>query len=178
LLRRPADFLLQEERRRLSALKFEVLYELTKEITKSLIDISARLDHIGARCIAGLHFRLYRSVDYVKEFSILRDSLYVGNVPRWLGYDGFAKRGLEPTFDYISEIGTRLRALRDRLQSVTDTIETSALVAQSEETRKNTAVLRTITMITVVVIAAWVAKQPVSYALGSIVDLVRTTFGF
>jgi hypothetical protein len=166
--RNSTDFIKQEERRQLSDSKFDVLYELTKEMTKSLIDIGARLDHIGARCIGGLHFRLYRSGHYVKEFGILRESLYVGNIPTWLGYDGFAKRGLDPTFEYISEVGTRLRALRDRLQSVTDTIETSALVVQSEETRKNTAVLRTIMGIVLVLIGFWLAQQTLSTLTSSL----------
>jgi hypothetical protein len=183
LLWRYADFIRQEERDRLSDVKFDVLYELTKGITKSLIDISARLDHIGAKCIGGLHFRLYRSGHYVKEFGILLDTLRVGNIPTWLGYDRFAKRGLEPTFDYISEVGTRLRALRDRLQSVTDTIETSALVVQSEATRKNTAVLRRIMIIGVIVILGWVGKliipfEAVSHGLGWATDWIRHTIGF
>jgi hypothetical protein len=153
-----SEFLRKERRNRLLDVKYEASYEVTKSIETSLINISARLDHIGAKCVGGLHFRLYRANYYVTEFHILLDTLRVGNIPTWVAYDQFVKRGLSPAFDYISSVGTRLRALRDRLQSVTDTIETSALVVQSEATRRNTAVLRQIVVWAVIIVIGLVFR--------------------
>ena len=56
-------------------------------------------------------------------------------------------RGLQPAFDEIADTGRRLRSLRARLGTVTEMIETSALVGQSAATRHNTAVLRSATTI-------------------------------
>jgi hypothetical protein len=158
-LRRYVSIIRREERDRIEDVKFDALYEVTKRIESSLIDISTRLDDIGTKCVGGLHFRLYRSSLYVNEFGMLLKTLRVGNVPTWVGYDRFVERGLQPTFEYIAEVGVRLRALRDRLQSVMDAIETSALVVQSEATRHNTAVLRHIVnvgILTVIVAGIWV----------------------
>jgi hypothetical protein len=156
--KRHSEFLRKERRDALSDLKYEALYEVTKSIETSLINISARLDHIGSKCVGGLHFRLNRSTYYVKEFGILLETLRVGNIPTWVAYDQFVKRGLAPAFDYIASMGSRLRALRDRLQSVTEAIETSALVVQSAATRHNTAVLRRIMIVAVILVIGVVLR--------------------
>jgi hypothetical protein len=90
----------------------------------------------------------------VREFRVLLKTLNVGNVPTWVSYEQFVMRGLQPAFDEISDTGRRLRALRARLGTVTEMIETSALVGQSAATRHNTAVLRSATAILLSILGA------------------------
>ena len=68
------------------------------------------------------------------------------------------RRGLAPAFDYMSSVGQRLRAVRERLLTVTEMIETSALVGQSAATRHNTAVLRQTTTLAIVLLTLYVAR--------------------
>ncbi|MET0192624.1 MAG: hypothetical protein ABW200_04535, partial [Hyphomicrobiaceae bacterium] len=77
----------------------------------------------------------------------LLKTLNVGNIPTGVSYEQFVQRGLQPSFDEIAETGRRLQSLRARLGTVTEMIETSALVGQSAATRHNTAVLRNATTI-------------------------------
>ncbi|NJM34258.1 MAG: hypothetical protein HC850_05565 [Rhodomicrobium sp.] len=49
---------------------------------------------------------------------------------------------MKPTFNMIRNTGERLAALRTRLQVVTDTIQTSALIIETAATRSNTQMLR------------------------------------
>jgi hypothetical protein len=108
--------------------------------------------------VGGLHFRINRSGYHVDAFRRLLETLEVKNVQTWVSYEQFVKRGLEPAFEYIASVGSRVRALRDRLQTVSETIETSALVGQSAATRYNTAVLRQATTIMVAVLAIYLSK--------------------
>jgi hypothetical protein len=89
----------------------------------------------------------------VREFGVLLKTLSVGNIPTWVSYEQFVARGLQPSFDEIADTGRRLRSLRTRLGSVTEMLETSALVGQSAATRHNTAVLRNATAILMSILA-------------------------
>jgi hypothetical protein len=120
----------------------ERLQELATDVEQSLIHLSAALDEVGSRAVHGLPFRINRSRFYIAEFMSLLESLNIGNIDTWLAYDQFVKRGLKPAFDFIDGVGTRLLGLRNRLQSVLEGIETSALVIQTAATRSNTAQLR------------------------------------
>jgi len=122
----------------------EALQELATNVEKDLIYLSAALDRIGLVARHGLHFRINRSRYYVDEFLTLLASLKIGNIDTWVAYDQFVARGLKPAFDFIDSVGTRLRDLRARLQSVLEGIETSALVIQTSATRSNTAQLKRI----------------------------------
>ena len=138
--------------------KYALLYEVSSELETELIAIGAALDEIGSRTVGGLHFRITRSGYHVDAFRRLLATLEVRNVPTWVSYEQFVKRGLEPAFEYIASVGSRVRALRARLQTVSETIETSALVGQSAATRYNTAVLRQVTTILVAVLAIYLLK--------------------
>ncbi len=127
----------------------------TKSPTRSrpsLIDVSSKLDELGFGAIGGLHFRLNRSAYYVREFNILLKTLRIHNIPTWTSYEQFVRRGLAPAFHYMASVGKRLRAVRTRLLTITETIETTALVGQSAATRHNTAVLRRTTTIAIVIL--------------------------
>src|SRR4029079_10805448 len=117
--------------------KYALLYEVSSELETELIAIGAALDEIGWRTVGGLHYRVTRSSYHVDAFKRLLETLEVQNIQTWVSYEQFVKRGLEPAFEYIGSVGTRVRALRDRLQTVSETIETSALVGQSAATRYN-----------------------------------------
>src|SRR5262249_40280421 len=91
-------------------------------------------------------------------FRRLVKTLEVQNVQSWVSYEQFVWRGLEPAFEYVASVGRRVRSLRDRLQTVSETIETSALVGQSAATRYNTAVLRQATTIMMAVLAIYLSK--------------------
>jgi uncharacterized membrane-anchored protein len=116
--------------------------------------------------VGGLHFRLNRTAYYVREFEVLLQTLQVTNIPTWVSYEQFVRRGLAPAFDYMSSVGHRLRAVRERLLSVTEMIETSALVGQSAATRHNTAVLRQATTLAIVLLTLYVARSFIGNVLG------------
>jgi len=137
----------EEQNNKVLDAKYQLLYRISSTIEGKLIKLGARLDGLGSEAVGGLHFRINRSRHYVREFRVLLKTLNVGNVPTWVSYEQFVLRGLQPAFDEIADTGRRLRALRARLGSVTEMIETSALVGQSAATRHNTAVLRSATAI-------------------------------
>jgi hypothetical protein len=120
----------------------ERLQKLATDVEEDLIYLSAALDRVGSKAVHGLHFRINRSCFYIAEFESLLESLNIGNIDTWLAYDQFVRRGLKPAFDFIGGVGDRLLGLRNRLQSVLEGIETSALVIQTAATRSNTAQLR------------------------------------
>jgi hypothetical protein len=137
----------EEQNNRVLDAKYQLLYRISSRIEGRLIKLGATLDQLGQKAVGGLHFRINRSRHYVREFRVLLKTLNVGSVPTWVSYEQFVMRGLQPAFDEISDTGRRLRALRARLGTVTEMIETSALVGQSAATRHNTAVLRSATAV-------------------------------
>ena len=109
-----------------------------------LISINADLDHLSKMATGGISYCITRSELHFKKYHALIDQLGFGNIPTWVSYDSFAERNLRPFSDYISGVGERLRALRQRLQAVTGSVQTAALVNQTSATRSNTAALRDI----------------------------------
>jgi hypothetical protein len=154
--------------------KYALLYEVSSELETQLIAIGAALDEIGSRTVGGLHFRINRSGYHVAEFRRLLATLEVKNIQSWVSYEQFVKRGLDPAFEYIASVGSRVRALRDRLQTVSETIETSALVGQSAATRYNTAVLRQATTIMVAVLAIYLSKLAFPTIYAQLLDYIGT----
>jgi hypothetical protein len=159
--------------------------DLTGAMEERLLGISAALDTIGRDATGGLHYRINRSRYYVKEFRILLETLRVREIETWLSYTNFVKRGLNPTFDFIDDLGTRLDALRRRLQSVTASIQTSALVAQTSATRQHTQEIKQIARLAsgLNVLGATVAGFTVAQVLGDFLRsdspgrLIAATFG-
>lgn len=138
-------------------IRHAALYEISNEVETGLIEVSANLDEMGFGAVGGLHFRLNRSAYYVREFNILLKTLRVRNIPTWTSYEQFVQRGLGPAFHYLRSVGRRLRRVRARLLTTTETIETTALVGQSAATRHNTAVLRRTTTIAIVILLTFLA---------------------
>jgi hypothetical protein len=114
------------------------LSHLNEYIELQLIGIAKGLDEMGQGAVGGLPYRIARSSYYAQLFKDMRKTLGVGNIESWTSYDQFADRGLQPIFEFVKSVGRRLRLLRQRLANVMQSIQTSALVTQSEETRKNT----------------------------------------
>jgi hypothetical protein len=146
--------------------RHSALYHISNNVETRLLQISSRLDELGKLTVGGLHFRLNRSAYYVREFEILLQTLQVRNIPTWVSYEQFVRRGLAPAFDYMSSVGQRLRAVRERLVAVTEMIETSALVGQSAATRHNTAVLRQTTTLAIVLLTLYVTRTLIGNLFG------------
>jgi hypothetical protein len=147
-------------------IRHSALYEISNEVETDLIDISSKLDELGFGTVGGLHFRLNRSAFYVREFKVLLKTLHVTNIQSWISYEQFVQRGLAPAFEYMSSVGRRMRAVRSRLLTTSETIETSALVGQSAATRHNTAVLRRTTTLAIVILLVFLAStsQVIAFA--------------
>jgi hypothetical protein len=156
--RRYGELLKSMENDLVADIRHSALYEISNEVETDLIDISSKLDELGFGAIGGLHFRLNRSAYHVREFYILLKTLQVQNIPTWVSYEQFVRRGLAPAFDYMASVGKRLRAVRTRLLTTTETIETSALVGQSAATRHNTAVLRHTTTLAILILLIFLAS--------------------
>jgi hypothetical protein len=117
---------------------------LVKRVERRLVEIGSSLDNIGSGGSGRLLFVINRSKIHMEEFERMWHSLEIGNIDGWVTYGQFVQRAVLPTFDLIRSTGDRLISLRERLQSVTAMIQTSALIIESEETRLNTAILRRI----------------------------------
>jgi hypothetical protein len=155
--RRYSELLKGMENDLVADIRHSALYEISNEVETDLIDISSKLDELGFGTIGGLHFRLNRSAFYVREFKVLLKTLHVNNIPSWTSYEQFVQRGLAPAFDYMWSVGKRMRAVRSRLLTTSETIETSALVGQSAATRHNTAVLRRTTTLAILILLVFLA---------------------
>jgi hypothetical protein len=156
--RRYGELLRGMENDLVADIRHAALYEISNEVETDLIDVSSKLDGLGFGTVGGLHFRLNRSAYYVREFQILLKTLRINNIPTWISYEQFVRRGLAPAFDYLASVGERLRAVRSRLLTITETIETSALVGQSAATRHNKAVLRRTTTLAIIILLVFLAS--------------------
>jgi len=124
--------------------RIQELASLVKRVERRLVEIGSALDNIGNGGSGRLLFVINRSKIQMEEFERMWPSLEIGNIDGWVTYGQFVERSVLPTFDLIRATGERLVSLRQRLQSITAMIQTSALIIESEETRSNTAILRRI----------------------------------
>jgi hypothetical protein len=129
---------------RLQDWRVQELASLVKRVERRLVEIGSALDNIGNGGSGRLLFVINRAKVQMEEFERMWPSLEIGNVDGWATYGQFVQRAVLPTFDLIRSTGDRLISLRQRLQSITAMIQTSALIIESEETRSNTAILRRI----------------------------------
>ncbi|MDX2205175.1 MAG: DUF3422 family protein [Hyphomicrobiaceae bacterium] len=121
---------------------YKDLSRSSRRAERRLIGISAALDEVGRDTVGGLPFRIARASYYIGMFRSLLKSLRVERVEKWMPYDEFVTRGLDPTFEFITGVGTRLEKLRARLQNAMQAVQTSAIVAQTEATRQLSAEAR------------------------------------
>jgi hypothetical protein len=91
-----------------------------------------------------LAYSIDEATYYIGEFDRMVPTLEIGNVAGWINYAQFADRGMRPTFNMIKNTGQRLVAAQDRLKALTDVVQVSALIVQSDATRRNTDTLREI----------------------------------
>jgi hypothetical protein len=117
---------------------------LVKEVEQGLVEIGAALDNIGNGGAGRILYAINRAKHTIGEFEKIVGTMGVTNIDGWVNYGQFVERGVSPSFDLIRSTGDRLISLRSRLQSVTEMIQTSALIAEAEATRANTATLRKI----------------------------------
>jgi len=111
---------------------------------RRLIDIVRGLDGLGKEAIGGLHFRISRAQQYIVNFRQLVPSMDIGNIDTWISYEQVVRRGFEPAFRYLEDVGARLNRLRARLGAAMQSIQTSGIVNQTEATRDNTVQLELI----------------------------------
>lgn len=132
------------EAQNLSEYRLNQLSDLITETESKLISIGAALDNIGQGGAGRLLYLLSRSSRFIKEFERVGEMIEVGNIPTWLNYKRFIDRGLRSTFDVIGATEDTLVALRQRLQSITEVVQTGALIVEAEATRNNTQTLERI----------------------------------
>jgi hypothetical protein len=124
--------------------KIVLLNKLIDRTEFELITLNAQLDNIGQRGAGRLLHLISRAEYHIDEFQRMSKTLEIGNIDGWINYGQFVSRGLQPTFNLIRRTGQRLSELRTRLQVITETIQTSALIIEAEATRANTQTLRNI----------------------------------
>ncbi len=121
--------------------KLKLLAKVISTTESKLIELGQKFDQIGAGGSGRLMYIINRSRYHTEEFKHLWPTLNVGNIDGFVSYETFVRRSVKPSFDYIESTGERLTALRSRLQEITNTIQTSALIMESEATRENTQIL-------------------------------------
>jgi hypothetical protein len=107
------------------------------EVERRLASVASVLDEFERDAIDGLPYRISKSRFYASEMANLIASLHIGNLHPWMAYDEFISKGIRPGFDYIARIESRLAALRGRLNAVTEAVQISAMVNQTEASRRN-----------------------------------------
>lgn len=122
-------------------MRIKRIQALVERNENDLIRLGGRLDHIFQGGVGRFAYAVNRSNYFADEFERLYPSLEIGNVDGWMNYGQFVERGPKPAFSYIRAAGERLISLRQRLQVVTETIQTTALVAEMGATRNNTDTL-------------------------------------
>jgi len=122
--------------------KNEELSNLANAIENHLLDIHADLDAVSKRVPGGLLFRVTRSVFYADKIRVIVKLLKIENIETWVTYEQFLDRSVLPTYDFIGRTGRRLERLRERLQVITQSIQTSSVYLQTLATRQNTEELR------------------------------------
>jgi hypothetical protein len=137
-MRMPPEYIVEEER------FYDKLSQLNAEYETKLIDIAASLERMGPGGSGHLAQSIDESSYYIGEFDRMVSTLEIGNIAGWINYAQFADRGMRPTFNMIKTTGQRLVAAQDRLKALTDVVQVSALIVQSDATRRNTDTLREI----------------------------------
>lgn len=123
-------------------LKNARMSSLANNIEKELLSIHADLDSVSKRVPGGLVFRVTRSIFYADKIKTIVRLLKIENIETWVTYEQFLQRSVLPTYEFIGRTGKRLEALRERLQVITQSIQTSSVYLQTLATRQNTEELR------------------------------------
>jgi len=100
---------------------------------------------VSKRVPGGLVFRVTRSIFYADKIKTIVRLLKIENIETWVTYEQFLQRSVLPTYEFIGRTGKRLEGLRDRLQVITQSIQTSSVYLQTLATRQNTEELRKLT---------------------------------
>jgi hypothetical protein len=107
-----------------------------------LIEITADMEGMGPRGSGHVLQDIQYATYFIDEFNQMVKTLEIGNLHGWINYQQFADRGMRPTFNMIQKAGDRLRGAQERIKALTDVIQVSGLIVQSDATRRNTVVLR------------------------------------
>lgn len=147
--------------------------KLIKSTERHAIRLAATLDRkIGSRGAGRVSYAIERAKLSIHEFDLLLPTLNVGDIDGWTSYPQFVDRGLRPSFDFIKTTGKRLLSMRNRLQTITETVQTAALISETEATRLNTQAIREV--------AGYFAQLrvggAVSIAIAVIIYIIQTFF--
>jgi len=123
---------------------YSKLGDLNAQVETQLIHIGAELERMGPGGSGHLAHNIGRASFLIDRFRHMLETLEIENLNGWINYRQFSDRSLGPTFDMIKATGSRLNAAQDRLKSLTDIVQVSALIVQSAATRQNTSQLEEI----------------------------------
>jgi len=135
---------LHPARRAIEEAHIRELSELIRETESRVIQIAGQLDMIGEGGSGRIAYAINRANYFGTEFLRRFQSMQFEDISGWINYGNFVSRSVQPAFNVITSTGERLRAIRSRLESVTGTIQTAALIVETAATRENTATLNRI----------------------------------
>lgn len=124
--------------------KNDAINQLIKDTDREVIRLTAALDKVGEGGAGRIMYAIRRAELAIDDFKRMLPTMSVGEIDGWTSYAQFVRRGLAPSFGFVRLTGERLNAIRMRLQTVTETIQTAALIAEAEATKLNTQTLRDI----------------------------------
>ena len=122
------------------------LSSLISRTESQVIALAAALDSIGEGGAGRILYLIRRAELAIQDYLRLLPTLHEGSIDGWTSYQQFVNRGLKGSFGFIKLTGTRLISIQKRLQTVTETIQTAALIAEAEATQRNTHALREVAM--------------------------------
>lgn len=135
---------LHPRKRAIEELHIRELSDLIHRTEGRVIQIAGQLDMIGEGGSGRIAYAINRANFFSAEYMRLFQSMRFEDIPGWINYGNFVNRSVQPAFNVIASTGERLRAIRSRLESVTETIQTAALIVETAATRDNTATLNRI----------------------------------
>ncbi len=94
----------------------------------ALCQVQSKLYLDSARFTGGMSFRVSRAKYYVASSQERMPDLDISRIPPYQSYEGFIRRRLYATFEYISDIGDRASRLSTRISRLLDAIQAKALV--------------------------------------------------
>jgi hypothetical protein len=115
-------------------------YDVDKA-TKTLSDpdetgrLNRQLTRIGHGCVGGLNYRVTRSRYYAQIYRERMQDLRIVRIEGWQAYDVFVRRNIFEDFDYVSRIGDRNDTLRERIEVLLGTGQTSQMREHVQELR-------------------------------------------
>jgi len=107
-----------------------------RNLEVKLCKFETELDELSRLPTGGLPYRVYRSRYYAREFKRRLASLKFGSLDNWQSPETFFEKRLFAVFDYINNVGQRMRNLRSRLYETLEAVQTKTLVDLTSRVHK------------------------------------------